>query len=58
MSGRRVSITVGALVAGIVGVVFFNLIVGVFGLTLAWAALAVFIGIAVIIARTPQPEED
>jgi hypothetical protein len=47
---------VGAVVAALLGVVFFFAIVGVFGLPSSIAALLLFIALALIVSRRPQSE--
>jgi hypothetical protein len=47
---------VGAVVATLLGVVFFFAIVGVFGLPSSIAALLLFIGLALMAFRRPQSE--
>jgi len=45
----------GAAAAALLGAVFFFAIIGVFGLALAIASWAVFVVLAILIARRPQP---
>jgi len=47
---------VGAVVAALLGVVFFFAIVGVFGLRSSIAALLLFIALALNVFRRPQSE--
>ena len=47
---------VGAVVAALLGVVFFFAIVGVFGLPFSIAALLLFIALALMAFRHPQSE--
>jgi hypothetical protein len=47
---------VGAVVATLLGVVFFFAIVGVFGLPSSIAALLLFIALALMVFRRPQSE--
>jgi hypothetical protein len=47
---------VGAVVAALLGVVFFFAIVGVFGLPSSIAALLLFIALALMVFRRPQSE--
>ena len=47
---------VGAVVAALLGVVFFFAIVGVFGLPSSIAALLLFIALSLLIFRRPQGE--
>ena len=47
---------VGAVLAALLGVVFFFAIVGVFGLPSSIAALLLFIALALMVFRRPQSE--
>ena len=47
---------VGAIAAALIGVTFFFAIIGVFGLTAAIAALALFVALALLTFRRPQAE--
>ena len=47
---------VGAVLAALLGVVFFFAIVGVFGLRSSIAALLLFIALALLVFRRPQGE--
>jgi hypothetical protein len=47
---------VGAVVAALLGVIFFFAIVGVFGLSSSIAALLLFIALALMVFRRPQSE--
>jgi hypothetical protein len=49
--------SIGAVVATLLGVAFFFVIIGVFGLSASIAALVVFIALALFIFRRPQYEE-
>ena len=48
---------VGAIVATLIGIAFFFVIIGVFGLSAAIAALVLFAASAILIFRRPQAEE-
>jgi hypothetical protein len=45
---------IGMIITTLVGIAFFFAIIGVFGLTISLATLALFITIAVVIFRRPQ----
>jgi hypothetical protein len=47
---------VGAIAVTLIGVMFFFAIIGVFGLTVAIAALALFVVLALLTLRRPQAE--
>ena len=47
---------VGAVVAALLGVVFFFAIVGVFGLPFSIVAMLLFIALALMVFRRPQSE--
>jgi hypothetical protein len=49
-----VSRATGAVVTTLVGVVFFNALIGVFGLSEAIIALLLFVSLAIVILRRPQ----
>jgi len=49
--------SIGAVVATLLGVAFFFIIIGVFGLSASIAALALFVALAVFIFRRPQDQE-
>jgi hypothetical protein len=49
--------SIGAGVATLLGVAFFFVIIGVFGLSASIAALLVFLVLAVFIFRRPQDQE-
>jgi hypothetical protein len=49
--------SVGATVATMLGVVFFFVIIGVFGLSASIAALVAFVALALFIFRRPQDGE-
>jgi hypothetical protein len=49
-----VSRVTGAVVTTLLGVVFFNALIGVFGLSEAMIALLLFVCLAVVILRRPQ----
>jgi hypothetical protein len=44
----------GVVVATLLGVVFFNALIGVFGLSEAIIALVLFVSVAIVILRRPQ----
>ncbi|MFM0206537.1 hypothetical protein PQQ96_03945 [Paraburkholderia sediminicola] len=46
----------GAICAALLGVTFFFVIIGVFGLPASIIALALFVALAVAISRRPQTE--
>jgi hypothetical protein len=48
---------VGAIVAAVIGIAFFFVIVGVFGLSASIAALVLFAALAILIFRRSQAEE-
>jgi hypothetical protein len=52
-SARR---AIGVVLATLLGFVFFNALLGVFGLSAAIIALLLFISLAVLIFLRPQPE--
>jgi hypothetical protein len=49
--------SIGAVVAMLLGVAFFFVIIGVFGLSASIAALMLFLALAVFIFRRPQDQE-
>jgi hypothetical protein len=49
-----VSRATGAVVTTLLGVAFFNVLIGVFGLTEAIIGLVLFVSLAIVILRRPQ----
>ena len=49
-----VSRATGAVVTTLLGVAFFNALIGVFGLSEAIIALLLFVSLAIVILRRPQ----
>jgi uncharacterized membrane protein YuzA (DUF378 family) len=47
----------GAILATLIGIAFFNLVVGVFGLPAAIISLVLFVALAVMVFRRPQAGE-
>ena len=48
---------VGAIVTTLIGIAFFNLVIGVFGLSAAIVSLVLFIALAAMIFHCPQAGE-
>jgi hypothetical protein len=56
MKQKNIGAIVGAIIAALVGVTFFFVIIGVFGLPASMIALAAFIALALFVFRRPQAE--
>ncbi|MFC5422851.1 hypothetical protein ACFPOB_25160 [Bosea eneae] len=57
MNPHRLAVVLAATAAAVVGVGFFNTIIGVFGPTAAMIALGLFVALATQVARRRQPED-
>ena len=53
-TSSRVSRATGVVVTTLLGGVFFNALIGVFGLSAAVIALVLFVSLAIVILRRPQ----
>jgi len=53
-TSSRVSRATGVVVTTLLGVAFFNALIGVFGLSEAIIALVLFVALAIVILRRPQ----
>jgi hypothetical protein len=53
-TSSRVSRAIGVAVTTLLGVAFFNALIGVFGLPEAIIALVLFVSLAIVILRRPQ----
>jgi hypothetical protein len=53
-ASRVVSRATGVVVTTLLGVAFFNTLIGVFGLPEAIIALVLFVSLAIVILRRPQ----
>jgi hypothetical protein len=53
-TSSRVSRATGVVVTTLLGVAFFNALIGVFGLSEAIIALVLFVSLAIVILRRPQ----
>jgi hypothetical protein len=53
-TSSRVSRATGVVVTTLLGVAFFNALIGVFGLSEAIIALLLFVSLAIVILRRPQ----
>ncbi len=51
---NRASCATGVVVTTLLGVAFFNALIGVFGLPEAVIALVLFVSLAIVILRRPQ----